>query len=206
MAVTTSSSTSSPRSSTTGSPPGSPRWWRAGQSTRASWNERSVGPVSGSCRAPASTTQTGTDHPVVSHDVRRLRRPGGRADPRHRRRATPWCRRGLARLVALQEAAVNEAYAEFPIWGMCPYDTRITPPAVLADVAATHPHLADAHGGHRRNDDHRDATAGATHPSRVEPLTARAPSDRPHRPDTTRGQAHADIDRGHGGARTGRDE
>ena len=69
------------------------------------------------------------------------------------------------------EAAVNEADAEFPIWGMCPYDTRITPPAVLADVAATHPHLADVHGGHHRNDDHRECRGWlATHPSRIEPL------------------------------------
>ncbi|WP_237047836.1 sensor histidine kinase [Lentzea guizhouensis] len=43
---------------------------------------------------------------------------------------------------ARYEAAVNQAYAEFPLWGLCPYDTRTTPDYVLADVARTHPHVA----------------------------------------------------------------
>ena len=47
---------------------------------------------------------------------------------------------------ARYEAAINRAYAEFPLWGLCAYDTRITPGAVLDDVARTHPHLATAHG------------------------------------------------------------
>jgi anti-sigma regulatory factor (Ser/Thr protein kinase) len=40
------------------------------------------------------------------------------------------------------ENAVNQAFAEFPLWGLCPYDTRITPPEVLADVARTHEYIA----------------------------------------------------------------
>jgi anti-sigma regulatory factor (Ser/Thr protein kinase) len=47
---------------------------------------------------------------------------------------------------ARYEAAVNQAYAEFPLWGLCAYDTRITPAPVLDDVARTHPHLATADG------------------------------------------------------------
>jgi hypothetical protein len=47
---------------------------------------------------------------------------------------------------ARYEAAVNHAYAEFPLWGLCAYDTRITPGSVLDDVARTHPHLATADG------------------------------------------------------------
>jgi anti-sigma regulatory factor (Ser/Thr protein kinase) len=47
---------------------------------------------------------------------------------------------------ARYEAAINRAYAEFPLWGLCAYDTRITPGPVLDDVARTHPHLATAHG------------------------------------------------------------
>jgi anti-sigma regulatory factor (Ser/Thr protein kinase) len=43
-----------------------------------------------------------------------------------------WCR---------YETAVNEAYQEFPVWGLCPYDTRITPPDVLDDVVRTHPFI-----------------------------------------------------------------
>src|SRR5512133_3566865 len=47
---------------------------------------------------------------------------------------------------ARYEAAVNRAYAEFPLWGLCAYDTRITPASVLDDLARTHPHLATADG------------------------------------------------------------
>ena len=47
---------------------------------------------------------------------------------------------------ARYEAAINRAYAEFPLWGLCAYDTRITPGPVLDDVARTHPHLATTHG------------------------------------------------------------
>jgi anti-sigma regulatory factor (Ser/Thr protein kinase) len=49
------------------------------------------------------------------------------------------------------ENAVNQAYAEFPLWGLCPYDTRITPPEVLADVARTHEYIATAAGEHLPN-------------------------------------------------------
>jgi hypothetical protein len=52
----------------------------------------------------------------------------------------PW--EGWARY----EAAVNRAYAEFPLWGLCAYDTRITPGPVLDDVARTHPYFAAADG------------------------------------------------------------
>ena len=40
---------------------------------------------------------------------------------------------------ARYEAAVNHAYSEFPVWCLCAYDRRATPPAVLRDVARTHP-------------------------------------------------------------------
>jgi anti-sigma regulatory factor (Ser/Thr protein kinase) len=52
---------------------------------------------------------------------------------------------------ARYEAAVNRAFAEFPLWGLCPYDTRTAPAAVLADVAATHPLIATADGEHLAN-------------------------------------------------------
>lgn len=56
---------------------------------------------------------------------------------------------------ARYEAAVNRAYAEFPVWGLCPYDTRTTPPHVLADVARTHPNIATAPGTHEANPSYR---------------------------------------------------
>ncbi|MDN5747367.1 MAG: sensor histidine kinase [Pseudonocardia sp.] len=49
---------------------------------------------------------------------------------------------------ARYEAAINHAYDDFPLWCVCPYDTRITPGGVLADVARTHPFVATADGSH----------------------------------------------------------
>jgi anti-sigma regulatory factor (Ser/Thr protein kinase) len=49
------------------------------------------------------------------------------------------------------ENAVNQAFAEFPLWGLCPYDTRITPEEVLADVARTHEYIATPSGEHLPN-------------------------------------------------------
>jgi len=37
------------------------------------------------------------------------------------------------------EAAINRVFASLPAWGVCPYDTRRTPAAVLDDVERTHP-------------------------------------------------------------------
>ncbi|ONI83151.1 hypothetical protein ALI144C_16740 [Actinosynnema sp. ALI-1.44] len=53
------------------------------------------------------------------------------------------------------EHAANEAFKEFPLWGLCPYDTRITPAAVLADVTRTHPHIAHGNGHHTDNPAYR---------------------------------------------------
>ncbi|GIF76087.1 sensor histidine kinase [Asanoa siamensis] len=49
---------------------------------------------------------------------------------------------------ARYEAAINQAYDEFPLWSLCAYDTRITPSAVLGDVARTHPRTLHADGQH----------------------------------------------------------
>ncbi|WP_433389441.1 anti-sigma factor RsbA family regulatory protein [Micromonospora sp. KLBMP9576] len=49
---------------------------------------------------------------------------------------------------ARYESAINHAYDDFPLWSMCAYDTRITPPSVMADVARTHPRFATADGRH----------------------------------------------------------
>ncbi|MGI5183207.1 anti-sigma factor RsbA family regulatory protein [Dactylosporangium sp. CA-152071] len=49
---------------------------------------------------------------------------------------------------ARYESAINHAYDEFPLWSMCAYDERTTPPAVLADVARTHPRTALPHDRH----------------------------------------------------------
>ena len=54
-----------------------------------------------------------------------------------------WCR---------YEATVNYALRDVPFWGLCPYDTRITPDYVLADAIATHPFLAMTDGRHVVNE------------------------------------------------------
>lgn len=60
---------------------------------------------------------------------------------------------------ARYEAAVNHAYAEFPVWGLCPYDTRTTPGEVLDDVVRTHPNIASAPGLHEPNPAFREGPA-----------------------------------------------
>jgi anti-sigma regulatory factor (Ser/Thr protein kinase) len=62
---------------------------------------------------------------------------------------------------ARYEAAVNQAYAEFPVWGLCPYDTRTTPAEVLADVVRTHPNVATSPGTHEVNPGFREGLAGS---------------------------------------------
>jgi anti-sigma regulatory factor (Ser/Thr protein kinase) len=54
-----------------------------------------------------------------------------------------WCR---------YEATVNYALRDVPLWGLCPYDIRITPDYVLADAFATHPFVAMPDGRHVVND------------------------------------------------------
>jgi anti-sigma regulatory factor (Ser/Thr protein kinase) len=54
------------------------------------------------------------------------------------------------------EGVINFAYDDFPLWGLCPYDTRTTPAAVLEDVRRTHPNIALRDGSHVRNPDFED--------------------------------------------------
>lgn len=48
---------------------------------------------------------------------------------------------------ARYEAAINHLYAALPVWAVCPYDRRTTPPEVLADVERTHVYHAGPDGG-----------------------------------------------------------
>ncbi|WP_426511859.1 anti-sigma factor RsbA family regulatory protein [Dactylosporangium sp. McL0621] len=56
---------------------------------------------------------------------------------------------------ARYEAVINHVYDDFPLWGLCPYDVRITPPAVLEQVRRTHPFIATT-AGHHPNPDFSD--------------------------------------------------
>jgi anti-sigma regulatory factor (Ser/Thr protein kinase) len=69
---------------------------------------------------------------------------------------------------ARYEAAINRLYGEFPVWGICPYDTRSTPERVLDEVVRTHPFLARA-GLHVSNPRFEDPETFLAHPRRPSP-------------------------------------
>jgi anti-sigma regulatory factor (Ser/Thr protein kinase) len=73
------------------------------------------------------------------------------------------------------EGLVTSAYDAFPVWGLCPYDTRTAPEDVLADVYATHPHVATL-DGHHVNAEFRDPAAVVV-ARRPEPLPEGVPND-----------------------------
>ncbi|GHJ46987.1 anti-sigma regulatory factor [Catellatospora sp. TT07R-123] len=47
---------------------------------------------------------------------------------------------------ARYEAAANEVYDAFPMYGLCPYDTRTAPAHVLEDALRTHSHVVTPDG------------------------------------------------------------
>jgi anti-sigma regulatory factor (Ser/Thr protein kinase) len=100
------------------------------------------------------------------------------------------------------EAAVNEIFAEFPLWGLCPYDLRTTPARVLADVARTHPHVAGADGTHLPNPRYRSSWAvSAAGPSAFEVGPPLAEST-----DPSPAEARRAVTAACAGARLSRDE
>lgn len=80
----------------------------------------------------------------------------------------PWAR---------YEAAINHAYDDYPLWGLCPYDTRTTAADVLADVARTHPYTTAANGQHLANDRFEDPAGFLVRrpPPTPDPLQAAPP-------------------------------
>ncbi|MGH8940255.1 MAG: anti-sigma factor RsbA family regulatory protein, partial [Actinomycetes bacterium] len=78
---------------------------------------------------------------------------------------------------ARYEAVINHAFDDLPLWGLCPYDTRITPDDVLADVARTHSHLATPDGQHSPNTDFEDPADFLTRrpPAGADPLETSPP-------------------------------
>jgi anti-sigma regulatory factor (Ser/Thr protein kinase) len=77
---------------------------------------------------------------------------------------------------ARYEAVVNDAYDDFPLWGLCPYDMRTTPGDVLADVRRCHPHIAtvDGHASNPAFEDPRQFLANRPATWR-DPLETRSP-------------------------------
>jgi anti-sigma regulatory factor (Ser/Thr protein kinase) len=78
---------------------------------------------------------------------------------------------------ARYEAAVNCAFAAFPLWGLCAYDLRTTPAEVVDDVVRTHPHITTVDGVRFDNDRYEDPAEFLAGRPRAEPdpLESRPP-------------------------------
>lgn len=72
------------------------------------------------------------------------------------------------------ESAVNTVWQDFPVWGLCLYDTSTAPPAVLDIVERTHPSLVSSSGERRASEHYQDLLADTLPPPR-DPLEASAP-------------------------------
>ena len=125
---------------------------QAGQPTVAALDERGNDLVRAALREPSrvlfidsNAQRTGPANTVrayrelfselVAGGARQIRIVGNVPHPGTRAPWDWWAR---------YEAAINRLYDEFPVWGICPYDTRITPERVLDEVTRTHPFLASA--------------------------------------------------------------
>lgn len=97
--------------------------------------------MQGAYERPAATIGQVLDllHERAAAGAGRVRVVGEVPEDTRRDRWWPWAR---------YEAAANTVYAGYPFSGMCLYDTRTTPAAVLADVHATHPTVVRQ--GHRQ--------------------------------------------------------
>jgi anti-sigma regulatory factor (Ser/Thr protein kinase) len=75
------------------------------------------------------------------------------------------------------ESAVNHAYDDFPLWGLCAYDARTTPAPVLADVARTHPRFALSTDRHEVSPAYLDPVTflSERRPAPLDPVQHRAP-------------------------------
>ncbi|MCZ7438652.1 sensor histidine kinase [Micromonospora sp. WMMC241] len=79
---------------------------------------------------------------------------------------------------ARYESAINHAYDDFPLWSMCAYDRRVTPPHVLTDVTRTHPRIARPDGSHEPTGVYTDPASylAECRPAPLDPLQHTAPA------------------------------
>jgi len=73
------------------------------------------------------------------------------------------------------EAAVNTVWEDFPVWGLCLYDTATAPAAVLDVAERTHPRIVSPSGAHRANDRFEDAAVFEGLPFASDPLEQTRP-------------------------------
>jgi anti-sigma regulatory factor (Ser/Thr protein kinase) len=81
------------------------------------------------------------------------------------------------------EWAVNTVWEDFPVWGLCLYDTTSAPQAVLDVVKRTHPRIVSPSGQRRASERYQDVPVFEGLPVPPDPLEATAPmvelTDRP---------------------------
>lgn len=75
------------------------------------------------------------------------------------------------------EAATDRALADLPLWALCPYDRRVTPDHVLADVEQLHAHFVGPDGRHVETGRavSSEALVAGRPPRPPDPLEARRP-------------------------------
>ena len=81
------------------------------------------------------------------------------------------------------ESAVNTVWQDFPVWGLCLYDTTTMPQAMLDVAERAHPRIVSPSGQHRPSDRYQQVPAFTGLPVPPDPLEATAPmvelTDRP---------------------------
>ena len=73
------------------------------------------------------------------------------------------------------EAAVNIAWQDFPVWGLCLYDTAASPAAVLDVAERTHPRIVSPSGTRRANGRFQQAADFQALPPVPDPLEQATP-------------------------------
>ena len=73
------------------------------------------------------------------------------------------------------EWAVNTVWQDFPVWGLCLYDTTTAPPAVLEVVERTHPRLVSPSGQRRASERYQQVPVFEGLSPAPDPLEASTP-------------------------------
>ena len=101
----------------------------------------------------------------VATGAQQIRIAGDVPHPGNGRRFEGWDR---------YEAAINTVWQDFPVWGLCLYDTTSAPQTVLDVVERTHPRLVSPSGQRRASQYYQDMLASPLPPP-PDPLEASAP-------------------------------
>jgi anti-sigma regulatory factor (Ser/Thr protein kinase) len=73
------------------------------------------------------------------------------------------------------ESAVNAVWQDFPVWGLCLYDTTTSPEAVLDVVERTHPRIVSPSGQRRSSERYQEVPVFEGLPPAPDPLEASEP-------------------------------